>query len=349
MNTPVRAHEIPSLDGWRALAIGVVFLSHAGLGTWVPGGFGVTVFFFLSGFLITSLMLLEQQRTGTLNVQRFYIRRFLRLSPPLFITLALVYALTGAGLLQGSVTWRGLAAQLFYFANYYGIFFDTGNTLPAGTGIFWSLAVEEHYYLVFPWVFLLSYRGRKQPFAWVLGCACVGVLLWRTYLVAHLHVPEYRTYYASDTRIDSIIYGALLALIRNPVGELSAVSRLRSGLFISGAIAAIMFTFLYRNPDFRETFRYSIQGLALAPLFYYSIRLYRNRLFSVLNLPAVRYIGKCSYSIYLIHFVLIVNLQNLTRFAPFNMLVCFVLALVYATVIDRLVDERFRELRAKFR
>ena len=138
---------IPSLDGLRAVSILIVLVSHAGYGTIVPGGLGVTIFFFLSGYLITTLMLAEHERTGELDVVRFYARRVFRLMPPLIVTLAIVYGLTFAGLVPGGITLAGLASQLLYFANYYQIFFDPGNTIPGGTEVLWSLAVEEHYYI----------------------------------------------------------------------------------------------------------------------------------------------------------------------------------------------------------
>lgn len=341
---------IPSLDGWRAVAIIIVFLSHAGLGDLVPGGFGVTIFFFLSGLLITSLMIAEREKSGTLSIAKFYLRRFLRLSPPLFITLAVVYLLTHFTYLRGDATWTGLGAQAFYFANYYEIFFDAVHTTPAGTGIFWSLAVEEHYYLLFPWIFLLfAVRQQQRRLVTVLVILCVVVLAWRCYLVFVCHAPEYRTYYASDTRIDSIIFGAILALVKNPSTEVAPISKNRMWIAMSVSACLLLFSLLYRSPAFRETFRYSIQGVALGPLFYYSIRNPRAKLFAVLNSKAMIYIGKCSYSMYLIHFVIIQNLKELTPYIPVSMATCFLLSILYASIIDKFVDRRFRVLRAKFK
>jgi peptidoglycan/LPS O-acetylase OafA/YrhL len=99
MSSTVKA--IPSLDGIRAVSVLIVVLSHVGLGHVVPGGLGVTIFFFLSGYLITTLLLQEHARNGSIHVGRFYIRRFLRLAPPLMITLAVAYALVLSGLVPG--------------------------------------------------------------------------------------------------------------------------------------------------------------------------------------------------------------------------------------------------------
>src|ERR1051326_8050510 len=104
--------QIPSLDGIRALAVLLVFAAHAGLNERVPGNFGVTVFFFLSGYLITTLLRLEWERTGGISLKAFYLRRVLRILPPMYLVLAAASLLTVAGLLEGSVQLDTLLAQI---------------------------------------------------------------------------------------------------------------------------------------------------------------------------------------------------------------------------------------------
>src|SRR6187431_2198154 len=94
---------IPSLDGLRALSILIVFLSHAGLSHVIPGPFGVAIFFFLSGYLITTLMRQERERTGSVNLWHFYLRRTLRIFPPLYLILAFTWLLVATGLLRGVI------------------------------------------------------------------------------------------------------------------------------------------------------------------------------------------------------------------------------------------------------
>ena len=120
------------------------------------------------------------------------------------------------------MTFKGLAAQLLYFANYYGLFFDPGNTIPYGTGILWSLAVEEHFYIFYPlfMTLLLGSAYRPRTIAILLGLGCLFVLAWRIHLVQSPVFVSERTYYSSDTRIDSIIDGCLLAILVNPLREL---------------------------------------------------------------------------------------------------------------------------------
>ena len=112
---------IPSLDGIRAVSIAIVFFAHARVVPFLPGGFGVTIFFFLSGFLITTLFYREADKFGGIDLRNFYIRRLLRLSPPLFITLSLVYGLVALGFLKGVIRPEAIVSQALYFYNYYSI------------------------------------------------------------------------------------------------------------------------------------------------------------------------------------------------------------------------------------
>ena len=345
---------IPSLNGIRAISVLIVVLSHSGLGKIVPGGLGVTIFFFLSGFLITTLMIAEWEQAETLDVLGFYARRVFRLMPPLLITLAVAYGLVASGFLPGAISVKGLAAQLLYFANYYSLFFDRGNTtIPAGTEILWSLAVEEHYYVFYPLAVAALFKAglNLKRIGIILAIACIAVLLWRIELVQH-GSSEPRTYYASDTRIDSIIYGALLALRTKPTSRtMRRMLPYEWVAFVTG-LGLLLFTLVYRDAFFRETFRYSLQGIALLPLFYFSIRFHDNFMFRYLNSSLMTKLGVWSYSIYLIHYVLInVILANVPGFSNrpvFLFLAAVALSCCYAAAVDQFVDPYFRRLRKQF-
>lgn len=357
-NDDARRHRlevIPSLDGLRAISVLIVVLAHSDSEALVPGGLGVTIFFFLSGYLITTLMLTEHERTGGINILNFYTRRVFRLMPPLVISLAIAYALTYAGVLAGGITSKGLIAQLLYFANYYGLFFDSGNTIPDGTGILWSLAVEEHFYIFYPLLMtlMLGCALRPRTIGALLGAGCLAVLAWRIYLVQSPHFAPVRTYYASDTRIDSIIYGCILAVIMNQSqpNRLTAMSRVH-WVVLAAAIGTLLMTLLYRDVAFRETIRYSIQGLALMPLFYFAVRFSDNQLFQNLNLPWMVTLGTYSYAIYLIHYVVIGLVVKNVPDVSTKFFILFPTALLisvaYAATIDRFVDPYFRQLRRKY-
>ena len=356
---PSRFGPIPSLDGLRALAVLIVVVSHAGYGDVIPGGLGVTIFFFLSGFLITTLMLDEWGQKGTVNVKHFYGRRALRLLPSLFVTLAVAYLLVGIGRLSGGVSWQGLSSQLFYFANYYTIFFDHGNTVPDGTGILWSLAVEEHFYILFPllMVVVLRFANSRRFLIGLFAVLCTLALGWRLYLATRPGFVELRTYYGSDTRFDSILFGALLALCANPARRPATDvpvgprrMRLSEQLLVAGGFALLLATILYRQPVFRESFRYTLQGIALLPLFYYAVTYPAAGVFRVLNTRLLVRIGVLSYGIYLIHDVILyllpidVHIPNWGRF-----LIAVAAAVGFAELLDRCVDPYFRRKRAALR
>jgi peptidoglycan/LPS O-acetylase OafA/YrhL len=321
----------------------------------VPGGLGVTIFSFLSGYLSSTLMLAENERTGVINILNFYARRMLRLMPSLFVSLAIAYGLTYAGLLSGGITNRGLAAQLLYFANYYGLFFDSGNTIPDGTGILWSLAVEEHFYIFYPlfMILLLGRALRPRTIGALLGIGCLVVLAWRIYLVQSPDFVSNWTYYASDTRIDSIIYGCMLAVLMNPVRQphRPAIVSFSQWAVLAAAAGTLPMTLLYRDPTFRETIRYSVQGLALMPLFYFAVRFSDNQLFRHLNSPWAIRLGTYSYAIYLIHYVVIgLIAKNAPAIAAKSFVLfptALLISIAYAAAIDRFVDRYFRRLRRK--
>ena len=149
--------NIPSLNGIRSVSVLVVFFAHVGFEGFIPGGFGVTVFFFLSGFLITSLLLDEERRNGNINLKQFFIRRLTRLFPPLIVSLFFIYLLTYLSISPGEISVMGALSQIFYFANYYSIFFSSSGGIPMGTTILWSLAVEEHFYFFYPLLLLIGF------------------------------------------------------------------------------------------------------------------------------------------------------------------------------------------------
>ena len=347
------SRTIPTLNGIRAISVLIVIVAHAGYGWIIPGGLGVTIFFFLSGYLITTLLLHEYESAGTINVKEFYLRRFFRLFPPFFLTLAIAYGLVAAGLLPGGISFGGVLAQIFYFANYYAILFDTQYLIPSGTIIFWSLAVEEHFYIFYPIILLalLSFGLSRRMIGIVFSGICVIVLAWRIHLVAQPGFVEARTYFATDTRIDSIIFGALLALWSNPFDRADGGSRmnLRQWGWVLASGGLLAFTLLYRDDAFRETYRYTLQGIALYPLFYFSIRYHGNLIFRPLNSAILSRIGVWSYSIYLIHFVVIKLIAALWPGLEGRPLVLAVagtiVAMGYAAAIDRWMDPYFRRRR----
>lgn len=294
-------NHIPALDGLRAVSILLVVISHAWLGHIVPGGLGVTIFFFISGFIITTLMINEYHLTGGVSIIAFYLRRFFRIVPALvcYISFSLVFMIAINKWSQINELW----AALFYYANYYAIFFGfSGGHFPSPLTITWSLSVEEHYYFFFPCLFALFFSRRKE-FVLFLFSLLIIILLWRIYLVYHVGVESLahdRIYKGTDTRFDSILYGALLAIMVR-YGNLYSI--LSNKLFFFAGLLILLMTLVIRDNNFRESLRYSLQGVAITIMFVHMIFSDANYL-RFLKSRFFVFIGKISYSLYLYHWLM---------------------------------------------
>jgi peptidoglycan/LPS O-acetylase OafA/YrhL len=349
MSAPARgALHLPSLDGLRAVSFLLVFAAHAGLDRVIPGGFGVTVFFFLSGYLITTLLRVEHDAHGDVGLRRFYLRRTLRILPPFYLVLALAALAAWTGVLPGGVSPRAVLAQALHVANYW-IVRAGYDGQPAGTGVYWSLAVEEHFYLVFPCLYLLLRRrlgdGRRE--AAVLWALCALVLAWRAALVLGLGAPTDRTYVATDTRVDAILFGCSLAVFGNPA--LDGPSRISEAcwkrILLPLGCALLLVTFVVRAPIFRETLRYSLQGVALVPVFVVALRWPEAWPCRVLNLRATSFLGELSYPLYLVHHAVIFALHDVPALARAPIALAVSLALAWA--VHELVEKPCARLRGR--
>lgn len=301
--------HIPSLDGIRATAFLLVFLGHSGV-PGIPGGFGVTVFFFLSGYLITTLLRLEIEKRGRINFKQFYLRRALRILPPFYLVLLAAVAMTQLHLLPGVLHWPAVAAQALHYSNYW-VAFRGFQGIPLGTGVYWSLAVEEHFYALLPALYALLVGAKVPPRTQrsVFFAICALTLVWRCVLVFYFDAPTDRTYVTTDARCDSLLMGCALAVAGNPMldsepGSARAPStRLLAAL--AGGLGLLLVSFLIRNDGFRETARYTLQGVGLYAVFYCAIRFPYWGPFRFLQLRFMGFLGKLSYSLYLVHQVVI--------------------------------------------
>lgn len=281
---------IPTLDGFRALAIAFVMLSHVGLGHYAPGQFGVTLFFFLSGYLITTLLRRELIHHGQVSYKGFYLRRAVRILPPMWLAIGLAVLFSLAGLIH-PLGFGWLAFDFAFLSNYF-----PGSGVPIGL---WSLSVEEHFYVLFP-VVAIAIAARRGAGACAAVCAlvCVVALGVRIGEVSRLDNFADVNFW-THTRLDSILFGAILALWNNPVidREDRLPGRLGSYL-IGGGLLAI--SFLIRDEAFRQTLRYTVQGIGLIFIFNAAIRdeAFAHRLLD--NAP-FRLLAALSYTLYLVH------------------------------------------------
>ena len=301
---------IPTLDGWRAVAILAVIASHAGhsyseasgrvsfFDRIASGTHGVNLFFAISGLLITSRLLEEWDTSGRVSLKRFYTRRAFRILPPALLYLGVVALLGALGLLP--VVWSEFVAAMLFFRNYLPVILG-----PNGAGFFtshyWSLGVEEHFYLFWPALLLFAGRKRALPVAIVIA---VLVAVWR-HFEAWREIMLYNaiqpTYFArSDTRIDSIMWGVVAAL---------ALSRPEVRAFVERYLSTIVylaFVALYGAIAYRYGTRPTFWEASIVPVLIVGTVLHpRSALGRVLENPALRWIGRLSYSLYLWEFFFI--------------------------------------------
>ena len=344
---------IPSLDGIRAVSFMLVFIAHCGLEKIIPGGFGVTIFFFLSGFLITTLLRTEMDQTGRVNIRDFYVRRVLRIFPPFYLTILFGVVLHLTHVLDGPIG-DGVLFQSLHLANYWTVYRLLHGLkldgIPLGSNVMWSLAVEEHFYLLFPVLYVVLRRYfRAGGQSILLSLICLAILLWRCFLVFRLGVPAGRTFYATDTRADSILWGCIFAIIANPMLDEKRVLGYRLGVLFIGALLLLGGTFYNRQEHFRETFRYTIHGLILFPIFTAAIMYHQSPVFRWLNLKWVRQFGVLSYSLYLIHYTVLYVVWKWVPMHPvFQGIIAFVVSLGLSMAMYRWVEKPFAKLRKRF-
>jgi peptidoglycan/LPS O-acetylase OafA/YrhL len=300
-------------------------------------------------------MSVEVAKTGRVSLTAFYLRRALRILPPFYIILVALTALSWVGLLHVDVPLQPLplTAQMLHFSNYWITFRGWGG-IAAGTGVYWSLAVEEHFYLLFPAFFIALRRldiGDRNK-AMIFWAICALVLAWRCVLVFALHSSLDRTYLCSDTRIDSILFGCALATWRNPLlagGAPTGGAPTRGRkLLVVGAVGLLLVTFVVRSTAFRETFRYSLQGIALTPIFLAAVEHPDWAIFRALNWRPVRFLGALSYSLYLLHHGALVLVEDHLPLPLFvQAVVAFGIALTGAWAMYEWVEKPCARLRRR--
>jgi peptidoglycan/LPS O-acetylase OafA/YrhL len=313
---------MPGLDGLRALAVLAVIAYHLGLG-WAPGGLlGVGVFFTLSGYLITDLLLEQWARRGR-NLPAFWLARARRLLPALFAMLVVVVAwVTVFGPAQPASfrdsvwaaalyvsNWQLILQQVSYFARF-------GPPLPLNH--LWSLAVEEQFYIVWPFLLLLGTRLVREPSspgglrprlagATVLLAAASAVTMAVLY---HPSLDPSRVYYGTDTRACELLAGAALAMVwpsrRLGPGIAAGARRLLDGLGVAGLLGIALL--VWRTDQF-SPFLYQGGFVLLALCTVLAVAALAHpacRLGALLGWGPLRWIGVRSYGIYLWHFPIIV-------------------------------------------
>ena len=314
-----KSRYIPALDGLRALAVVAVIAYHMGM-NWAPGGLlGVTVFFVLSGYLITSLLLIEYDRSSTINLPQFWLRRVRRLFPAIafvIICMAAVFTIFDHSLL--TKLREDMWAALLWFTNWWYIFRDVSyfDALGAPSPLthFWSLAIEEQFYLIWPVLLLIAHKlGMKRDH---MRNATLVLALLSALEMAVLYSPDAdpsRVYYGTDTRAFSLLIGAWLAFVwpSAQLGsdeEVKVAPQTRTILDAIGAGALVALVLIMALVDGTSPFMYR-GGILLASVITAVIIAVIVHPASVLGKvfafkPFV-WVGLRSYGIYLWHFPLL--------------------------------------------
>lgn len=307
---------MPGLDGLRALAVLAVIAYHLHL-PWAPGGLlGVCIFFVLSGYLITDILVAQWQFSGGLNLKEFWLGRARRLLPALFVMLAgVIVWLSCCDPGRLSSLWNEVIAAVFYISNWSLIFHQVSYFAsfgpPSPWGHLWSLAIEEQFYLLWPlllWLGLryIPQRGRLIRLIMALALTSAAVMA----IIYQPGMDPSRVYYGTDTRAFALLIGAALALVW-PSRKLSAdlAPRRRLLLDAAGGAALLLVLLMIWQSNQYQTFLYYgglllfsiISAVLVAVLAHPASRLGR-----VFGAQPLRWLGVCSYGIYLWHYPVIV-------------------------------------------
>lgn len=348
---------ITGLDGIRAIAVIMVLAYHLKLALFKSGFLGVTVFFVLSGYLITGILISEVEEEGTIDLKNFWLRRIRRLVPAV-MSMAVVIIFVSAVVNRIIFTkgCKDFLASVLGFNNWWQIFNKVSYFEAAGvTSPFthcWSLAIETQFYLIYPLILLGIYKlaksrgeGRAKRGLLFAGVTLLLALI-SVILMIVLFDPQQdasRVYYGTDTRAFSLLFGALLAILweyRMVPRRLSASVNMVLGS-VSFAVLLVMTiaingssNFWYRGGQFF--------GTILTVLMVYAVSGRKTWLSRFLSNPVLKWIGDRSYSIYLWHYPIILLISKGIKASWWITLIEIVLSVVLAELSYRFIETPIR-------
>ena len=350
---------LPGLDGLRAVAIIGVLLYHAGI-DWMPGGFlGVDVFFVISGFLITSLILEEYDRSGRVNFTKFYLGRARRLLPAVAVLLIAVGLAVLIVYQDALSAFREDAlATVFYVNNWWYIFVDQSYFESVGRPPLlkhlWSLSVEEQFYLIWPVFALLLMRSGGRPLVRRLALVlAIASTVWMAVLSIRNGYPvdadPSRAYFGTDSHSMGLLVGAALATMWRP-GRLSTQVPRGAQLIITGigvaSLAAVIGFYLFVGEFTPWLYRGGFLALAFfTTALIAAVTHPASFLGPALGTGILRYIGRRSYGIYLWHWPIFMVTRpgiDVEWSEPVTFVVRIALTLVIAELSYRLVEMPIR-------
>ena len=339
---------IPTLNGWRAVAITLVIGAHSitmlqnsgtKIGSFLAAylshaGYGVDVFFAISGYLICTLLLQEKAREGSISLGAFYIRRAFRILPPV------IAYLTALGILKLSnalpeISTVELAAVAGFVRNYVSGSWYTAH--------FWSLAVEEHFYLVVPFIFFaFSWKASLRiAIAVVVSCA---IIRWAEFA---LHLAEGKIEFRTESRIDAIMYGAIVALLLYKPQIRDWLTRnLTLARCAIGAILLIALLVLFSAAPMRRT----LVAITMPVFIAYTVLRPSELIGRILEHQLVQWIGRLSYSLYIWHVLFLVPDYRpfpIAQSFPFAFALAFLLAVASYYFLEKPMIRRGHQIAAR--
>ena len=348
---------ITGLDGIRAIAVIMVLAYHLKLALFKSGFLGVTVFFVLSGYLITGILISEVEEEGTIDLKNFWLRRIRRLVPAV-MSMAVVIIFVSAVVNRIIFTkgCKDFLASVLGFNNWWQIFnkvsyFEAAG-VPSPFTHCWSLAIETQFYLIYPLILLGIYKlvksrgeGRANRGLLFAGVTLLLALI-SVILMIVLFDPQQdasRVYYGTDTRAFSLLFGALLAILweyRMVPRRLSASVNMVLGS-VSFAVLLVMTiaingssNFWYRGGQFF--------GTILTVLMVYAVSGRKTWLSRFLSNPVLKWMGDRSYSIYLWHYPIILLISKGIKASWWITLIEIVLSVVLAELSYRFIETPIR-------
>lgn len=348
---------ITGLDGIRAIAVIMVLAYHLKLSLFKSGFLGVTVFFVLSGYLITGILISEVEEKGTIDLKNFWLRRIRRLVPAV-MSMAVVIIFVSAVVNRVIFTkgCKDFVASVLGFNNWWQIFNKVSYFEAAGAPSpfthCWSLAIETQFYLIYPLILLAVYKlakgrgnGRAKRGLLIAGVTLLLALI-SVILMAVLFNPQQdasRVYYGTDTRAFSLLFGALLAIL----WEYRMVPRkLSAGVnMVLGTVSLVVLIMMTMTIRGSSNFWYrggQFVGTILTVLVVYAVSGRKTLLSRFLSNPVLKWIGDRSYSIYLWHYPIILLISKGIKASWWITLIEIALSVALAELSYRFIETPIR-------
>lgn len=349
----------PEIDGLRAIAVISVIIYHLNE-NWLSGGFlGVDIFFVISGFLITGIIITEIQQ-NSFSLKQFYTRRIKRIYPAFITAMALVSFIASVIFIYNDFNQlrKTIELAIAFLSNFYlgltqGYFDLSANENPVLH--IWSLAVEEQYYLIFPLILILAYKKfREIKVLFIITLILFFILLATSFIPANfykevLHQPN--IYYLSNLRFPELLVGSLLAIYHNLSNKVQLSKQVNNILAILSTLLLFSCLFLMNN-DIAY-----IPGITLIlPCIFTALIIHTTSQNNIVKLclsnKAIVFIGKISYSLYLYHWIFIAFAYYITGEKQINnqsIAIVIVLTIIFSVLSYYLIEQPIRKSKLNFK